>query len=90
MITGSLRAAPPNFVVIFLDDVGYSDIGCFGSRVNRTPRLDQLAKEGLRLTSFYAQTVCGPSRAALLTGRFPPGSAADGALSRKRSPSPRS
>ena len=67
----SALAAPPNFVVIFLDDVGYSDIGCFGSKVNRTPRLDQLAREGLRLTSFYAQTVCGPSRAALLTGRYP-------------------
>jgi arylsulfatase len=67
----SAIAAPPNFVIIFLDDVGYSDIGCFGSKVNRTPRLDQLAKEGLRLTSFYAQTVCGPSRAALLTGRYP-------------------
>jgi arylsulfatase A-like enzyme len=67
----SASAAPPNFVVILLDDVGYSDIGCFGSKVNRTPRLDQLAKEGLRLTSFYAQTVCGPSRAALLTGRYP-------------------
>jgi arylsulfatase len=67
----SASAAPPNFVVILLDDVGYSDIGCFGSKVNRTPRLDQLANEGLRLTSFYAQTVCGPSRAALLTGRYP-------------------
>jgi len=66
-----LFAAAPNIVVIFVDDVGYSDIGCFGSKVNRTPRLDQLAKEGLRLTNFYAQTVCGPSRAALLTGRFP-------------------
>lgn len=65
------ESAAPNIVVIFVDDVGYSDIGCFGSKVNRTPVLDQLAREGLRLTSFYAQTVCGPSRAALLTGRYP-------------------
>ena len=61
----------PNIVIIFTDDQGYADLGCFGSTVNETPRLDQLAKEGLRFTSFYAQHVCGPSRSALLTGRYP-------------------
>jgi arylsulfatase A-like enzyme len=57
--------------VIFTDDQGYGDLGCYGSETLRTPRIDQLAKEGTRFTSFYAQVVCGPSRSALLTGRYP-------------------
>ena len=61
----------PNILIVFTDDQGYSDIGCYGSTTNRTPRLDQLAQEGTRFTSFYSQTVCGPSRSALLTGRQP-------------------
>ena len=61
----------PNILIIFTDDQGYADLGCTGSKTNRTPRLDQLAKEGTRFTSFYSQTVCGPSRSALLTGRQP-------------------
>ncbi len=61
----------PNFLVIFTDDQGYGDLGCFGSETIRSPRLDRLAEEGTRFTSFYAQTVCGPSRSALLTGRYP-------------------
>ncbi|MEQ1825453.1 MAG: serine hydrolase [Pirellula sp.] len=61
----------PNIVVIFTDDQGYGDLGCFGSTTVRTPRLDSLAKDGTRFTSFYAQVVCGPSRSALLTGRYP-------------------
>lgn len=61
----------PNILIIFTDDQGYSDLGCFGNKKNKTPRLDQLAKEGTRFTSFYAQPVCGPSRSALLTGRYP-------------------
>ena len=61
----------PNFVVIFADDLGYGDLGCYGNRHIRTPNLDRMAADGLRLTSFYAQNVCGPSRAALLTGCYP-------------------
>ena len=61
----------PNFVVILADDLGYGDLGCYGNRHIRTPSLDRMAAEGLRLTSFYAQNVCGPSRAALLTGCYP-------------------
>lgn len=71
-LTGSLRAAEkPNILIIFTDDQGYSDLACYGSTKNKTPRLDRLAKEGTRFTSFYSQTVCGPSRSALLTGRQP-------------------
>lgn len=61
----------PNFVIVFTDDQGYGDLGCYGSQTIRTPRIDQLAKEGTRFTNFYAQVVCGPSRSALLTGRYP-------------------
>lgn len=61
----------PNILIIFTDDQGYADLACYGNQKNKTPRLDQLAKEGTRFTSFYAQTVCGPSRSALLTGRHP-------------------
>ncbi|QDV63466.1 sulfatase-like hydrolase/transferase [Crateriforma conspicua] len=69
--TPSLAAEKPNILIIFTDDQGYADLGCYGSPTNRTPRLDQLAEEGTRFTSFYSQTVCGPSRSALLTGRQP-------------------
>ena len=61
----------PNFVIVFLDDVGYGDLVSYGSTRNSTPRLDRMAREGTRFTSFYAQTVCGPSRGALMTGRYP-------------------
>jgi len=61
----------PNILIIFTDDQGYADLECYGNEKNKTPRLDQLAKEGTRFTSFYAQSVCGPSRSALLTGRYP-------------------
>ncbi len=61
----------PNILIIFTDDQGYGDLGCYGSQTNNTPRMDQLAKDGTRFTDFYAQHVCGPSRSALLTGRYP-------------------
>jgi arylsulfatase len=62
---------PPNFVIILADDLGYQDLGCFGSPNIRTPRLDAMAEAGMRFTSFYAQPFCGPSRAALMTGCYP-------------------
>ena len=62
---------PPNFVIIFVDDVGYGDLGSYGHPTIRTPNLDRMAAEGQRWTSFYAQaSVCSPSRATLLTGRL--------------------
>ena len=67
----SAQSEKPNIVIIFTDDQGYADLGCYGSKTNLTPRLDQLAREGTLFTSFYTQTVCGPSRSALLTGRYP-------------------
>ncbi len=63
----------PNVVLINCDDLGYGDLGCYGSTRNQTPALDRLAAEGLRFTSFYtASPVCSPARAALLTGCYPP------------------
>src|SRR5688572_15166540 len=63
-------APRPNFVIINIDDLGYSEIGPFGGR-NRTPELDRMAAEGRKLTSHYAAPVCSPSRAALMTGCYP-------------------
>jgi arylsulfatase A len=65
-------ADKPNFVLIFIDDMGYGDIGPFGSKLNNTPHLDRMAKEGMKLTSFYAAPVCSASRAQLLTGSYAP------------------
>ncbi|MGB7344051.1 MAG: sulfatase [Pirellulaceae bacterium] len=64
--------SPPNFVVIFADDLGYGDISCYGSTGVKTPHLDALASDGFRSTDFFVPAnVCSPSRAALLTGRYP-------------------
>jgi arylsulfatase A len=71
LLPGSVLAAEPNFVVINIDDLGYADIGPYGSKLNRTPHLDRMAQEGRRLTCFYAAPVCSPSRAALMTGCYP-------------------
>ena len=63
-------ATQPNLIFIMADDLGYGDLGCFGQKVIATPRLDQMAKEGMKFTQFYAgNTVCAPSRSVLLTGQ---------------------
>ena len=68
--TAAAGATPPNIVIIMADDMGYSDIGCYGSEVH-TPNLDRLAAGGVRFTQFYNTARCCPTRAALLTGLYP-------------------
>src|SRR2546430_15395685 len=63
-------ATRPNILVILVDDMGYSDIGCYGGEIH-TPNLDKLAHEGVRFTQFHNTARCCPTRAALLTGLYP-------------------
>ncbi len=71
LLAAAANDAPPNIVLIFADDLGYSDLGCFGAKDIRTPSIDRLAKEGTRFTSFYvSQPVCTASRASLMTGCY--------------------
>ena len=66
---GSSR--PPNIILVYVDDLGYGDLGCFGAKKIKTPNLDRMAKQGTRFTSFYvAQAVCTASRAALMSGCY--------------------
>src|SRR5262249_16813522 len=68
----AVARSQPNLVVILADDLGYGDLGCYGSTDIRTPNVDQLARDGARLTDCYtAAPVCSPTRAALITGRYP-------------------
>jgi len=72
LIASRTTAETPNFVLIFTDDQGYQDIGCFGSPNIKTPNLDRMADEGMKFTDFYsAAPICSASRAALLTGSYP-------------------
>jgi arylsulfatase A-like enzyme len=71
----AVRAAEksPNVVLVVIDDLGQRDLGCYGSSFYRTPHLDRMARDGLRFTDFYAACpVCSPTRASILTGRYPP------------------
>ena len=82
---GSTKAAgatpPPNVVIMFADDLGYGDLGCYGGRAAATPAIDSLARDGIRFTDFHvAQAVCSASRAALLTGCYPNRIGISGAL----------
>ena len=77
----SRPSRPPNVVILFADDLGYGDPGCYGGRAAATPNIDRLAREGVRFTDFYvAQPVCSASRAALLTGCYPNRLSIQGAL----------
>src|SRR5437667_2171500 len=68
----TFAAKAPNIVIILADDLGYGDLSCYGHPSIRTPNLDRMAAEGMRFTDFYvAANVCTPSRAGLMTGRWP-------------------
>lgn len=69
--TNVAAAEKPNVIIVLLDDSGYGDFGCYGHKLHRTPNIDQMAREGIRLTSFYVSSgVCTPSRSSLLTGCY--------------------
>ena len=70
MKAAATDAPKPNIILILADDMGYGDLACYGSKTNRTPNLDRMAREGMRMTSFYAAPVCTPSRAQILTGCY--------------------
>lgn len=71
-IAGAQTKRPPNIVFILIDDMGWTDLGCFGSPLYKTPNIDKLAQQGMRFTSAYAAcAVCSPTRAAVLTGKYP-------------------
>ncbi len=71
LLTAVAHAERPNLVVILTDDQGYADLGCFGSKTIKTPNIDRMARDGVRLTSFYAAApICTPTRAALMTGCY--------------------
>jgi len=61
---------PPNIILVMVDDMGYSDIGAYGSEIS-TPNIDKLAFEGIRLKEFYNNSICAPTRASLITGQYP-------------------
>ena len=69
-LSAATPPAKPNFIIILADDLGYGDVGPFGSKLNRTPRLDRMAQQGMKLTSFYAAPVCTPSRAQMMSGCY--------------------
>jgi arylsulfatase A-like enzyme len=71
-MTGSEPAPRPNVIIILADDLGWADLGCYGSTYHRTPHLDRLARDGMRFTDAYAACpVCSPTRAAIMTGKYP-------------------
>jgi arylsulfatase A len=72
LVAAAQQTQKPNFIVIFADDQGWADLGAYGHPDIRTPNIDRMASEGVRFTSFYAAPFCGPSRAALMTGSYPP------------------
>ena len=70
IVAGQATAAPPNIVFIISDDMGYSDLGCYGGEID-TPVLDSLAEQGLRFTNYYVNNMCWPTRASLMTSLYP-------------------
>ncbi|MBO9639875.1 MAG: sulfatase-like hydrolase/transferase, partial [Siphonobacter aquaeclarae] len=72
LLTGQQALAQsrkPNIILILVDDMGYSDLGAYGSEI-RTPHIDRLAREGLKLKEFYNNSICAPTRASLITGQY--------------------
>ena len=72
LTASSLAGAPPNFIMVFIDDMGWGDFSCFGNKEAKTPNVDRMAAEGIRFSQFYVNSpICSPSRCALTTGQYP-------------------
>ena len=72
LIHSTSNAAPPNIVLVFIDDMGWGVFSCFGNKDAKTPQIDRLAKEGVRFEQFYVNSpICSPSRTAISTGQYP-------------------
>ena len=69
-LSGASEASPPNIVMIMADDMGWNALGCYGSNLVETPRIDQLAADGMRFTDAYALSQCLPTRAAIFSGQY--------------------
>src|SRR5215468_8899014 len=70
--SSSAADRPPNVILILIDDMGWTDLSCYGSKFYETPNIDRLAASGMRLTHAYsACTVCSPTRSAVMTGKYP-------------------
>ncbi len=69
LVTQARAAVRPNILIILADDLGWSDLGCYGADLHETPNIDRLAAQSVRFTNAYAMSVCSPSRATLLTGK---------------------
>src|SRR5437868_1605329 len=70
-LSAALRSTKPNIIFILADDLGYADVACYGARSYRTPNIDRIAREGIKLTQGYANSsICSPTRFALITGRY--------------------
>jgi arylsulfatase A-like enzyme len=71
-LSPSTFSAQPNFIMVFIDDMGWGDFSCFGNRDAKTPNVDRMAAEGIRFSQFYVNSpICSPSRCALMTGQYP-------------------
>ena len=72
LVATLMAQAKPNFVFFLVDDLGWADVGCYGSELHETPNIDRLAREGMRFTDAYAAApVCSPTRASIMTGKYP-------------------
>jgi arylsulfatase A-like enzyme len=70
--TEETKQQPPNILFILVDDLGWRDLGCYGNEIHETPNIDKLASQAMRFTDAHAACpICGPSRAAIMTGKFP-------------------
>ena len=72
LLHASVLAAKPNVILVFIDDMGWGDVSCFGNEAAQTPEVDRMAKEGIRFELFYVNSpICSPSRTAISTGQYP-------------------